>query len=205
MLIYKRFKKNSVSVIFHLKMYNLFNKLIIMANYLQNGLVQIYTGDGKGKTTAALGLALRASGHGFKTYIGQFMKGQSYGELIALKNNPDIEIEQYGTDTFVHVKTATAEDVANAENGLHRARQAMFSGRYAVVILDEVTVAIHFRLLSVHQVLEFINEKPQHIELVLTGRRAPKELIDRADLVTEMREIKHYYKAGISARDGIER
>ncbi len=205
MLFNKRLNKISVSVIFYLKMYNLFNKLTIMANYFQNGLVQIYTGAGKGKTTAALGLALRASGYGIKTYIGQFLKGQSYGELTALENNPYIQIEQYGKDTFVHVNKATAEDIASAENGLQRAKEAIFSGKYAMVILDEVFVAIHFRLLSIQQVMEFINEKPQQVELVLTGRRAPKELIDRADLVTEMREIKHYYQAGISARTGIER
>lgn len=176
-----------------------------MSNILKNGLVQIYTGDGKGKTTAALGLALRASGYGLKSYIGQFLKGQSYGELIALKDNPHILIEQYGKDTFVHVKQASAEDISHAEKGLQRARTAMMSHEYSLIILDEIFVAIHFHLLSIGQVLDLIREKPQEVELILTGRRAPQEIINRADLVTEMSEIKHYYQAGIAARDGIER
>lgn len=169
------------------------------------GLVHIYTGDGKGKTTAALGLALRAAGYGMRTYIGQFMKGHSYGELAGARLlAPYLTIEQYGRPSFVHLHQATPEDIRLAHEGLEKARAAMRSGDYAIVVLDEVCVALHFGLLSVEEVLAFLEEKPKGVELVLTGRRAPEELIARADLVTEMREVKHPYYRGIPARRGIE-
>lgn len=169
------------------------------------GLVHIYTGDGKGKTTAALGLALRAAGYGMRTYIGQFMKGQDYGELAGARLlAPYLTIEQYGRPSFVHLHQATPEDIRLAHEGLEKARTAMRSGDYAIVVLDEVCVALHFGLLSVEEVLAFLEEKPKGVELVLTGRRAPEELIARADLVTEMREVKHPYHRGIPARRGIE-
>lgn len=169
------------------------------------GLVQIYTGDGKGKTTAALGLALRAAGYGMRTYIGQFMKGQDYGELAGARLlSPYLTIEQYGRPSFVHLHRATPEDVRLAHEGLEKARAAMRSGDYAIVVLDEVCVALHFGLLKVEEVLAFLEEKPRGVELVLTGRRAPEELIARADLVTEMREVKHPYRQGVPARRGIE-
>ncbi len=172
---------------------------------LSKGYVQIYTGDGKGKTTAALGLALRASGHGMHTYIGQFMKGQQYGELDALRNHPLITIEQYGDLRCIRREEVTSEHVSQAQRGLERARVAMLSGGYDIVVLDEANVAIWFGLLTVEDVLAFIDGKPERVEVVLTGRRAPQELVDRADLVTEMREVKHYYAQGVLARDGIER
>ena len=176
---------------------------------LPKGYVHVYTGDGKGKTTSALGLALRASGHGKRTYIGQFMKGQSYGELDALRDNPHITIEQYGDVRCIHREEVTPEHVAQAHRGLERARQAMLglapTGAYDIVVLDEVNVAIWFGLLTVEEVLAFLDERPDHVEVILTGRRAPQELIERADLVTEMREVKHYYQQGVMARDGIER
>jgi cob(I)alamin adenosyltransferase len=169
------------------------------------GLIQVYTGDGKGKTTAALGLALRAAGHGLHTYFGQFMKGQQYGELEAARLlAPYLTIAQYGRPTFVHVHEATPEDVRMAHEGLYSARAAMRSGRYAIVVLDEVCVALHFGLLTLDEVLAFVDEKPDGVELVLTGRRAPEALLARADLVTEMREVKHPYAQGIQARRGIE-
>ncbi len=169
------------------------------------GLVQIYTGDGKGKTTAALGLALRAAGHGMRTYIGQFMKGQDYGELAGARLlAPYLTIEQYGRPSFVHLHRATPQDVRLAHEGLEKARAAMQSGDYAIVVLDEVCVALHFGLLEVGEVLAFLEEKPKGVELVLTGRRAPEELVARADLVTEMREVKHPYQQRIPARRGIE-
>ncbi len=169
------------------------------------GLVQIYTGDGKGKTTAALGLALRAAGHGLRTFIGQFMKGQQYGELEGARLlAPYLTIEQYGLPTFVHVHCATPEDIRMAHEGLARARAAMLSGEYAIVVLDEVCVALHFELLTLAEVLAVVDEKPAGVELILTGRRAPAELIARADLVTEMRQVKHPYEQGIEARKGIE-
>ncbi|KPK80419.1 MAG: cob(I)yrinic acid a,c-diamide adenosyltransferase [Gemmatimonas sp. SM23_52] len=169
------------------------------------GYIQIYTGDGKGKTTAALGLALRASGHGLRSYVGQFMKGQHYGELAALRDHPDITIEQYGDLQCVRREEITAEHIAQAHRGLDRARQAMHSGQYQIIVLDEVNVALWFGLLAVDEVLAFLDERPDNVEVILTGRRAPAELITVADLVTEMTEVKHYYQRGVTARDGIER
>lgn len=169
------------------------------------GLIQIYTGDGKGKTTAALGLALRAAGRGLRTYVGQFMKGQQYGELEGARLlSPYLTIEQYGLPTFVHVHQATPEDVRMAHEGLAKARAAMRSGEYAIVVLDEICVALHFELLTLDEVLAFLDERPAGVELVLTGRRAPEALLARADLVTEMREVKHPYNQGVQARKGIE-
>ncbi len=170
-----------------------------------SGQVQLYTGDGKGKTTAALGLALRAAGHGMRTYIGQFMKGQSYGELEALRDHPFITIEQYGDPRCIRREEVTPEHIAQAQRGLERARAAMLSGQYDIVVLDEVNVSIWFGLLSTEEVLAFLDQRPAEVEVVLTGRRAPPELIERADLVTEMREVKHYYQRGLPARNGIER
>ncbi|MGD2179188.1 MAG: cob(I)yrinic acid a,c-diamide adenosyltransferase [Anaerolineae bacterium] len=172
---------------------------------LTKGYVQVYTGDGKGKTTAALGLALRASGHGLHTYIGQFMKGQRYGELEALRDHPLITLEQYGDPRCIHREEVTTEHVAQAHQGLEQARKAMLSGDYDLIVLDEVNISIWFGLLETEDVLALLDQKPEHVEVVLTGRRAPQALIDRADLVTEMREVKHYYQQGAKARAGIER
>ncbi|MGD9001223.1 MAG: cob(I)yrinic acid a,c-diamide adenosyltransferase [Anaerolineae bacterium] len=172
---------------------------------LTKGYVQIYTGDGKGKTTAALGLALRASGHGLHTYIGQFMKGQRYGELEALQNHPWITLEQYGEVHHIYRDTVTEEDIAKACRGLERAREAMLSDKFDILVLDEVNVTIWFGLLKTQDVLALLDQKPEHVEMVLTGRRAPQALIERADLVTEMRAVKHYYEDGVQARVGIER
>lgn len=172
---------------------------------LSKGYVQVYTGDGKGKTTAALGLALRASGHGMRTYVGQFMKGQRYGELEALRDHPHITLEQYGDVHHIYENSVTTDDVARARRGLGHAREAMLSGRYSIVVLDEVNVAIWFGLLGTEDVLAFLDVRPPDVEVVLTGRRAPQALIDRAHLVTEMRMVKHYYKEGVVARPGIER
>jgi cob(I)alamin adenosyltransferase len=169
------------------------------------GYVHVYTGDGKGKTSAALGLALRASGHGMRTYIGQFMKGQHYGELEALRDHPLITIEQYGDVRCIRREEVTPEHVSQAHRGLERAREAMLSSRYDIVVLDEVSVAIWFGLLTVAEVLAFLDQRPNHVEMILTGRRAPQELIERADLVTEMQAVKHYYRQGVVARKGIER
>ena len=172
---------------------------------LEVGYVQVYTGDGKGKTTAALGLALRASGHGMHTYIGQFLKGQQYGELDALRDHACITIEQYGDPRCIRREEVTPEHIAQARVGLERAREAMLSDKYEIVVLDEVNVAIWFGLLEMEDVLAFLDQKPERVEVILTGRRAPQELIDRANLVTEMREVKHYYVQGVVAREGIER
>ena len=167
--------------------------------------IQVYTGDGKGKTTAALGLSIRAAGHGLKTYIGQFMKGQHYGELTALRDNPCITIEQYGDVQCIHRDQVTQKNIDQAEQGLTKARNAMLSGQYDIVILDEINVTVWFGLLTVEQVLEFLDKRPESVELILTGRNAPQEFIQYADLVSEIKEVKHYYNQGILARDGIER
>ena len=174
---------------------------------LGKGYVQVYTGNCKGKTTAALGLAFRAMGRGLKTYIGQFMKGQQYGELEAAKLvKPYITIEQYGKEGFIHVKNPPErEDVRMAQKGLAKARKAMLAGDYDIVIFDEIITAHCFHLVSIDNMLDLIKNKPDNVEIVLTGRYAPQELIDAADLVTEMLEIKHYYTKGVAARDGIER
>ena len=168
------------------------------------GYVQVYTGDGKGKTTAALGLALRAVGAGLKVYIAQFAKGSNYSELQAVASfNERIILKQFGQAGFIR-NQPTAEDIEAAREGLEQARQAMLSGKYHLVILDEANIATHFQLFSVDKLLEFIDAKPAGVELVITGRRADARIIERADLVTEMRQIKHYYQQGVPARRGIE-
>jgi len=174
---------------------------------LIRGYVQVYTGNCKGKTTAALGLAFRAMGRGFKTYIGQFMKGQKYGELEAAQMvKPYITIEQFGKDTFIHVQDPPHdEDVKMAQDGLTKTRAAMLSCQYNIVVFDEIITSHFFKLVSLDDLLNIIEDKPEQVEVVMTGRYAPKELIEAADLVTEMVEVKHYYEKGVAARDGIER
>ena len=186
---------------------------------LERGLIHVYTGDGKGKTTAALGLALRAAGCGLRTYVCQFLKGQEYGELEAVQwlaagapegdTRPPIAIERFGRSTFVQVaedgtSSATEEDVRLARAGLDAVRRAMSSGRYELIVLDEINVALYFQLLTVQEVLQLIDAKPDGVELVLTGRRVPAEILARADYVTEMCEVRHPYQQGIKARKGIE-
>ncbi len=174
---------------------------------LTKGYIHFYNGNCKGKTTAALGLAFRAAGHGMKTYIGQFMKGQDYGELKSAQMMGSlITIEQYGKNTLIHVTDPPdTEDVEMAEAGLLRCKRAMLSGNYDIVVFDEICTAHFFKLISLDEVIDVLNSKPFDVELVLTGRYATREIIDRADLVTEMKEIKHYYANGVMARDGIER
>jgi len=172
------------------------------------GLVQVYTGDGKGKTTAALGLALRACGQGLKSYMIQFMKGEIYyGELGAAKELPDdcLTITQMGRPDFVSRDNPEPIDVELAQKALELAREVIGAGLHDIVILDEVNVAMDFGLISTRDVLELIDTKPSGIELILTGRYAPRSIIDRADLVTEMKQIKHHYERGVPARVGIER
>lgn len=171
------------------------------------GRIQVYTGNGKGKTTAALGLALRAAGHGFRTYMGQFIKGQEYGELAAVRKlSPLIILEQFGRSGFIHVTEDPDEaDIRKAEEGLEKCRTAMLSGKFRIVILDELNVALHFKLIKEEAVFRFIDQRPNDVELVFTGRYAPPSLMERADLVTEMKDIKHYFDTGLKARDGIER
>jgi len=171
------------------------------------GYVQVYTGNGKGKTTAALGLAFRAMGRGLKTYIGQFMKGQAYSELkAAAMVSPYITIEQYGKETFTYGHDSPLEeDIQRVREGLAKATAAMLSNKYDIVVLDEIVTSHFFHHVSLKEILEIIQLKPAGVELILTGRYAPPELITAADLVTEMQEVKHYYQQKVNAREGIER
>lgn len=169
------------------------------------GLIQIYTGDGKGKTTAALGLALRACGHGMRVYMIQFMKGDiNYGELIAAQKLPNLKIVQFGKPTFVNKENPAQEDIDLAQLALEHAKVVIKGGEYDIVILDELNVAIDFNLVSIEDVIDLIDSKPDNVELILTGRNAKSEIIDRAHLVTNMKKVKHYYDQGVSARKGFE-
>lgn len=170
---------------------------------MRKGYVQVYTGKGKGKTTAALGLALRASGAGLKVFIGQFIKRRICSEHEALKRlSSNIEYKQFGTG-FINGKVSKAAKDA-AVKGLEEARKALASEKYDVVILDEISVALHYKMIELDDVLELIDMKPQKTELVLTGRYAHKKVMQKADLVTEMKDIKHYMRDGVKARKGIE-
>ena len=170
------------------------------------GLIQVYTGDGKGKTTAALGLALRALGNGFTVFMGQFMKGQEYGELRSVRRfRRRFVIEQFGTPNFVAKNKTSETDRRLATAGLQRLEQVVSSGETDLVIMDEINVALDFKLIPLVEVLRLLKQKPAHVEIVCTGRHAPAELLQCADLVTEMKEIKHYYHRGVPARVGIEK
>lgn len=176
-----------------------------MAN-LAKGLVQIYTGDGKGKTTAAFGLAIRAVGHGLRVYIIQFMKGKGgYGELEGLKRlQPECQLEHFGAQGWVHKGENIEEHIQEASKAFKRAQDIITSGEWSIVILDEIFNAIWFELIPESQVLELLNLKPAHVELILTGRNASQVFIEKADLVTEMVQRKHPFEQGIMARLGIE-
>ena len=170
--------------------------------------LQVYTGNGKGKTTAAFGLALRAAGRGVKVFIGQFMKGSEYGELFgAGMLGGLVDVEQFGSPSCIPLRDDPAErDVALAKSGLERCRQVLIAGEHKIVVLDEINVAIHFKLLEEADVLTLIDSRHSDVELICTGRWAPESLLERADLVTEMREVKHPFNtSGLAARDGIER
>ncbi|MFW5851155.1 MAG: cob(I)yrinic acid a,c-diamide adenosyltransferase [Bacteroidota bacterium] len=168
------------------------------------GYVQIYTGNGKGKTTAALGLTMRAVGAGKKVFIGQFVKGMKYSEIQTLEARfPEVCVKQYGLRCFIREKPAQ-EDIDSAQAGLHEVKRIIEQGEYDVVILDELNIALHYKLFPIQEVLDIIAHKPEHVELVITGRYVQKELLDVADLVTEMKEIKHYYTQGVQGRKGIE-
>jgi cob(I)alamin adenosyltransferase len=170
---------------------------------VSKGQIHIYTGNGKGKTTAALGLSLRAVCSGKKVYFGQFVKGMEYSELKAPEYLPGFEIRQFGRDCFIF-NDPTDEDRAAARKGLEICRQVIEEGRHDIVVLDELNIALHYKLFSVEEAIELVKSKKDHQELIITGRYAPQELLDLADLVTEMKEIKHYYKKDLEARKGIE-
>ena len=168
------------------------------------GFIQIYTGDGKGKTTAALGVSLRAAGAGLKVFFAQFVKGMDYSELHSIKKlSENITLKQYGRECFIY-KEPEEEDIKVARRGFDEVKKIIAEGKYDVVVLDEINIAIYYKLISVDEVLELLNSKPKNVEIILTGRNADPKIIDRADLVTEMREIKHYYQNGVHARKGIE-
>lgn len=173
---------------------------------MDKGYIHIYTGDGKGKTTAALGLALRAAGHGYKTYIGQFMKGQYYGELSSIKNIPQITIEQFGDTKCITREQVQEYHKKQGKSGIEHIKNIMKQNEHKIIILDEVCVALWFNIISLDDIIEIIKLKNENTELILTGRKAPEKLINMADLVTEMKEIKHYYNThGVLARNGIEK
>jgi cob(I)alamin adenosyltransferase len=171
---------------------------------VKKGYIQVYTGDGKGKTTAALGLILRASGAGLRVYLGQFIKGRRTNEIKTLKARfPNVTVRQYGRGGFIRGKPSP-EHVKAARKGLAQLRRAMLSRRYDLVIADEANVAVALGLLPAPSLLDLMDEKPESVELVVTGRKADRRVVARADLVTEMREIKHYFRQGVPARPGIE-
>lgn len=166
--------------------------------------VHVYTGDGKGKTTAALGLALRAVGAGLRVYIGQFIKSGDYSEIKALRKYlPSVTVEQYGKGCFIKAEPSE-EDIQAAQKGLEKLQTSITGGTYDVVIIDEACCAVTAKLFTVDSLLQLINGRPQNVELVFTGRNACRELIEHADLVTEMKNVKHYLDKGVQARKGIE-
>jgi len=169
------------------------------------GLVQVFTGNGKGKTTAALGTILRALGNGLKVYVVFFMKGDyAYGEFSILSKLPDVDMASFGIREFIDPANIKPEEIEQAKLALAAARQAMLSGKYDLVVLDEVNVALGYRLIGLEEVIRLIEDKPPDVELILTGRYADARLIEVADLVTEMVKIKHPYDKGVTARKGIE-
>ncbi|HMK44476.1 MAG TPA: cob(I)yrinic acid a,c-diamide adenosyltransferase [Dissulfurispiraceae bacterium] len=171
---------------------------------MKHGYIQVYTGTGKGKTTAAIGLALRAAGNGLHVFFGQFVKQRPCGEHKALEQFSDrITVRRFGTG-FIRTGVPNARAVSAAQNGFTESAAAILSGEYDVVILDEINIVLHKKMINLKELLLLLDQKPIHTEIVLTGRNAPTALKRRADLVTEMKAIKHYMNAGVAARQGIE-
>lgn len=170
----------------------------------EKGYVQVYTGNGKGKTTAAVGVAVRTLMMGRRVYMGQFVKSIRYNEARLDEIFPGFTIEQYGSGCWID-REATEEDRRMAQTGYEKALHAVTSGQFDLVILDELNIALYYNMISTEQALHLIRSKDTHTELIITGRYAPDALMDAADLVTEMKEIKHYYRQGVEAREGIER
>jgi cob(I)alamin adenosyltransferase len=170
----------------------------------EKGYIHTYTGTGKGKTTAALGLGLRAAGAGNKVYMIQFMKGRRYSEIESIEHIKNFEIIQYGRDEFVSKENPEQIDIDLAQEGFAHAQDTIKKEKYDMVILDEINVAIDFNLIELKDLLKLINNKPEKLELILTGRNSHPEIIKIADLVTEMLEIKHPYQKGIIARKGVD-
>ncbi len=174
---------------------------------MEKGYIQVYTGNGKGKTTCMLGLTLRASGAGKKIYIGQFMKDDEYSEIKAIRQFlPNVTVEQYGTGKGFAKKGALKDyDISCGNNGYDRAIEILQQNEYDIYIFDEINVAVYMEILTEKQILDLIDKKPYNAELILTGRYALDSVKEKADLVTEMKEIKHYFKQGVMARVGIEK
>jgi cob(I)alamin adenosyltransferase len=164
----------------------------------------VYTGNGKGKTTSAIGLGIRAVGAGLKVHMLQFMKGRKYSELSTLDNLKDFTYSQHGRDEFVNKKNPEKIDIDMAQEGLKHAKKLIKSNKYDMIILDEINVAVDFNLIALEDVLRLIQEKPERLELVLTGRYANPKIVESADYVTEMLEIMHPYKKGVQARKGFD-
>jgi len=177
----------------------------VVRNKLERGYVHVYTGNGKGKTTAAVGLAIRAAGAGLSVLFVQFIKGRAYSEISALKKLSDrICVRQYGRGRFIKGHPCP-EDIDAAERGLTEIERELSDDGYDVVVLDEANIAIQCSLFTIEKLVELIAAKPPHVEMVITGRYAHPFLLDCADVVTEMKEVKHYYQRGIMARIGIEK
>ncbi|MGI6601566.1 MAG: cob(I)yrinic acid a,c-diamide adenosyltransferase [Dethiobacteria bacterium] len=175
-----------------------------MGETAEKGLVMVYTGEGKGKTTAAVGQALRALGHGFSVYMVHFMKGRDYGEFLAAEKMPRLTIDRAGRDVFVNRDNPDPVDIELARDGFVRAGKAIYSGEYDLVVLDEINVAVDYGLISEEELFELLENRPPGVDLVLTGRGASPELVKRADMVSEVLMIKHHYNDGVEARKGIE-
>lgn len=171
---------------------------------MEKGYVHVYTGNGKGKTTAALGLSLRAVCSGKKVYFAQFVKGMDYSELKAADLLDNFTLKQYGRDCFIF-QTPTDEDKRTAREGLKEIEKILNQGDYDIVVLDEINIAIYYNLFEVDEVINIIKNRKENIEVILTGRNAHDKIIEFADLVTEMKEAKHYYQNGVQARIGIEK
>ncbi len=172
---------------------------------MKKGYIHVYTGNGKGKTTAAIGIAIRSAGAGLRVFFGQFVKDMVYSEIKILKQlSEHITVRQYGQGCFFDRKPQP-QDIESAKNGLADIETILASGEYDMVILDEANIAVHFGLFNVRELLDVITKRNSVCEVIVTGRYAADELIEAADLVTEMREIKHYYTNGVKARKGVER
>lgn len=171
---------------------------------LEKGFIHIYTGNGKGKTTAAIGLGIRATGEGLKVYMIQFMKGRRYSEIDAIENIKDFTVIQFGRDEFVSKKNPEQIDIDLARKGFEHAKEIIKNGEHDLIILDEINVAVDFKLIPLKDVLKLMDEKPEKVELVLTGRYSHPDMVKQADIVSEILEIKHPYQNGIQSRKGID-
>ena len=171
---------------------------------LEKGFIHIYTGNGKGKTTAAIGLGIRATGGGLKVYMIQFMKGRRYSEIDAIENMKNFTVVQFGRDEFVSKENPEQIDIDLARKGFEHSKEIIKNGEHDLIILDEINVAVDFKLIPLKDVLKLMDEKPEKVELVLTGRYSHPDMVKQADLVSEILEIKHPYQNGIQSRKGID-